>query len=72
MLAGVALRRRPRRTLVLCLALLLTLFAFENALHSVHHGLDDRRGRVSHRGSGGREQGHRGQQHTDEHDRPVG
>jgi hypothetical protein len=39
-LAGVALRRRPRRTLVLCLALLLTLFAFENALHSVHHGLD--------------------------------
>jgi hypothetical protein len=37
-LAGVALRRR--RTLVLCLALLLTLFAFENALHSVHHGLD--------------------------------
>ena len=39
-LAGVALRRRPHRTLVLCLALLLTLFAFENALHSVHHGLD--------------------------------
>jgi len=38
--AGVALRRRPRRILVLCLALLLTLFAFENALHSVHHGLD--------------------------------
>lgn len=39
-LAGVALRRRTRRILVLCLALLLTLFAFENALHSVHHGLD--------------------------------
>ena len=39
-LAGAALRRRPRRILVLCLALLLTLFAFENALHSVHHGLD--------------------------------
>ena len=27
--AGVALRRRPRRILVLCLALLLTPFAFE-------------------------------------------
>lgn len=39
-LAGVALRRRPRRILVLGLVLLLTLFAFENALHSVHHGLD--------------------------------
>jgi hypothetical protein len=39
-LTGVALRRRPRRILVLCLVLLLTLFAFENALHSVHHGLD--------------------------------
>jgi len=39
-LTGAALRRRPRRILVLCLALLLTLFAFENALHSVHHGLD--------------------------------
>jgi hypothetical protein len=24
----------------LCLVLLLTLFAFENALHSVHHGFD--------------------------------
>jgi len=39
-LTGVALRRRPRRILVLSLVLLLTLFAFENALHSVHHGLD--------------------------------
>jgi hypothetical protein len=39
-LTGVALRRRPRRILVLCLVLLLTLFAFENALHSVHHGVD--------------------------------
>lgn len=39
-LAGLALRRRSRRILVLCLVLLLTLFAFENALHSVHHGLD--------------------------------
>ena len=34
--------RRPRRALVLALVLLLTLFAFENALHSVHHGLDAR------------------------------
>jgi len=40
LLAGLVLRRRSRRTLVLCLVLLLTLFAFENALHSVHHGLD--------------------------------
>lgn len=40
LVAGVLLRRFSRRTLVLCLVLLLTLFAFENALHSVHHGLD--------------------------------
>jgi hypothetical protein len=43
LLAGLLLRRfsrRSRRTLVLCLVLLLTLFAFENALHSVHHGFD--------------------------------
>ena len=39
-LAAATVRRRPRRALVLCLVLLLTLFAFENALHSVHHGLD--------------------------------
>jgi hypothetical protein len=39
-LAGAVLRRRPRRSLLLGLVLLLTLFAFENALHSVHHGLD--------------------------------
>ena len=31
---------RPRRALVLTLALLLCVFAFENALHSVHHGFD--------------------------------
>jgi hypothetical protein len=37
-LAGA--RRRPRRALVLALVVLLTLFAFENALHSVHHGFD--------------------------------
>jgi hypothetical protein len=40
LLAGLLLRRFSRRTLVLCLVLLLTLFAFENALHSVHHGFD--------------------------------
>lgn len=43
LVAGVLLRRfsrRSRRTLVLCLVLLLARFAFENALHSVHHGLD--------------------------------
>ena len=31
---------RPRQLLVVTLALLLCVFAFENALHSVHHGLD--------------------------------
>ena len=40
LVAGVLLRRFSRRTLGLCLVLLLTLFAFENALHSVHHGFD--------------------------------
>jgi hypothetical protein len=40
LIAGLLLRRFSRRTLVLCLVLLLTLFAFENALHSVHHGFD--------------------------------
>jgi hypothetical protein len=45
LLAGLVLRRRSsRRTLVLCLVLLLTLFAFENALHSVHHGFDPKLG----------------------------
>ena len=32
--------RRPRRALVVTLVLLLCVFAFENALHSVHHGID--------------------------------
>src|SRR5215470_4296892 len=32
--------RRPRRALVVALVLLLCVFAFENALHSVHHGID--------------------------------
>jgi hypothetical protein len=31
-------RRWPRRTLAVGLCLLLTIFAYENALHSVHHG----------------------------------
>lgn len=40
-LLGLTLaRRRPRRALVLALILLLTIFVFENALHSVHHGFD--------------------------------
>lgn len=38
--AAAAVRRRPRAALVVALALLLTVFAFENALHSVHHGFD--------------------------------
>ena len=32
--------RRPRRALVVTLAVLLSVFAFENALHSVHHGFN--------------------------------
>jgi hypothetical protein len=40
LVAGLFLRRLARRTRILCLVLLLTLFAFENALHSVHHGFD--------------------------------
>src|SRR5690242_15639814 len=39
-LGSVALRRRPRRTVFVGLALLVALFAFEDALHSVHHGFD--------------------------------
>lgn len=31
---------RPRRALAVTLALLLCVFAFEHALHSVHHGFD--------------------------------
>lgn len=40
LLAVTTARRSPRRALVLALVLLLTIFAFENALHSVHHGFD--------------------------------
>jgi hypothetical protein len=32
--------RRPRRTVALALVLLLAVFAFEDGLHSVHHGLN--------------------------------
>jgi hypothetical protein len=39
-LVAVTAGRRPRRALVVALALLLCVFAFENALHSVHHGFD--------------------------------
>jgi hypothetical protein len=33
-------RRHPRQALVLALGLLLAIFAFENGVHSVHHGFD--------------------------------
>ncbi|MEX2220866.1 MAG: hypothetical protein WEG40_03635 [Candidatus Rokuibacteriota bacterium] len=39
-LGAVAAWRRPRRALVVTLAVLLCVFAFEDALHSVHHGFD--------------------------------
>ena len=42
LLAVVTAWHRPRRALVVALALLLCVFAFENALHSVHHGFDPR------------------------------
>ncbi len=39
--AAVALGwRRPRRAAALALVLLLAVFAFEDGLHSVHHGMD--------------------------------
>jgi fumarate reductase subunit D len=34
------MRRWPRQALAMSFLLLLTIFAFENALHSVHHGFD--------------------------------
>jgi hypothetical protein len=37
---GAAAWRRPRHAPAVGLALLLTVFVFENALHSVHHGFD--------------------------------
>jgi hypothetical protein len=39
-LVAVAARRRPRQAPAISLALVLGVFAFENALHSVHHGFD--------------------------------
>lgn len=39
-LAALTAWHRPRRAMVVTLALLLCVFAFENALHSVHHGFD--------------------------------
>jgi hypothetical protein len=39
-LAAVTARHRPRRVVVVALVLLLCVFAFENALHSAHHGFD--------------------------------
>lgn len=39
-LLGAAAWLRPRRTVAVVLALLLSVFAFENGLHSVHHGFD--------------------------------
>ncbi|HZP38024.1 MAG TPA: hypothetical protein VFE48_16195 [Methylomirabilota bacterium] len=39
-LVGLALRRAARRALLMSLVLLLSVFAFEDALHSVHHGFD--------------------------------
>jgi hypothetical protein len=41
-LAALTAWHCPRRALVVTLALLLCVFAFENALHSVHHGFDPR------------------------------
>jgi fumarate reductase subunit D len=37
---AVVIRRWPRQALAVSFVLLLTIFAFENALHSVHHGFD--------------------------------
>lgn len=39
-MVGLALRRAARRALLMSLVLLLSVFAFEDALHSVHHGFD--------------------------------
>jgi hypothetical protein len=41
-LAAVTAWHRPRQALALVLVLLLGVFAFEDALHSVHHGFDPR------------------------------
>jgi hypothetical protein len=41
-LLASAFWRRPRAAAVVTLIVLLGVFAFENALHSVHHGFDPR------------------------------
>ncbi len=41
--AAALVWRRPRRALTFALVLLLALFAFEDGLHSVHHGVDTSR-----------------------------
>jgi fumarate reductase subunit D len=41
--AALLARRRARRAIVLTIVVLLAVLAFENGLHSVHHGLDERR-----------------------------
>jgi len=38
--AVAAARPRPRRAIALALVLVLAVFAFEDGLHSVHHGFD--------------------------------
>src|SRR5262245_48591226 len=43
LLVVLLVQRRARRAVVLTLVLLLAVLAFENGLHSVHHGLDERR-----------------------------
>jgi hypothetical protein len=43
LVAALLARRRARRAIVLTLVVLLAVLAFENGLHSVHHGLDERR-----------------------------
>ena len=43
LLVALLARRRARRAIVLTLVVLLSVLAFENGLHSVHHGLDERR-----------------------------
>jgi hypothetical protein len=39
---ALVVRRRSRRLVVVTLVLLLAVLAFENGLHSVHHGLEER------------------------------
>ena len=43
LLVALLVRRRARRAIVLTLVVILAVLAFENGLHSVHHGLDESR-----------------------------